>query len=587
MPATFRRRIQRAAFTAWCCAVQLAAGRHAAPAQAWTFLGDSTPTWEQVIDRYRALAEGRSSARLLEIGRDDGGQPLHLFVVSDGGPFTPDSIRARGRNVLFILNGIHPGEPDGIDASLMLAQALLDSDQLMGLTAHTAVCIVPIYNVSGALRRDTLSRVDQNGPTVFGQRANARNLDLNRDLVKADARNTQALVQALQRWDPDVFLDTHVSDGADHRYTMELLTTRREKLDPAVARFMDQVLVPGLQRWMEGRGIAMCPYFETVAQVPDSGLTAFFDGPRYTSGHAALFNTLGLLAESHMLKPYADRVNATFQLMLAVLAVLDEHGADLRRARAEAARNTAAAAGFPLHWHLDSTRVERLPWKGYAAVWETSAVSGLPRLRYDHSRPVDTTLPWYDTYVPGPVRTKPAAYLLPQAWREVGQRLAMVGVPFERVPSDTTLHAEVYRIADLRTMREPYEGRYLHRDILLSTSTEAVPVRAGDLLIPMGTRYDRFLMAVLEPDAPDSYFAWGFFDAVLQQKEWFSDYVFEDVAEDLLKRDPALRAALEQRRALDPAFAADAWAQLAFVYQRSPYMEPAYRRYPVLRVLRP
>lgn len=586
MPATFRRRTQRAAFTAWCCAAQLAAGRHAAPAQAWTFQGDSTPTWEQVIDRYRALAEGRRSARLLEMGRDDGGQPLHLFVVSDGGPFTPDSIRARGRNVLFILNGIHPGEPDGIDASLLLAQALLDSDQLMGLTANTAVCIVPIYNVSGALRRDTLSRVDQNGPAVFGQRANARNLDLNRDLVKADARNTQALVQALRRWDPDVFIDTHVSDGADHRYVMELLTTRREKLDPGVAHFMDSLLVPGVQRWMEARDVPMCPYFETLGPVPDSGLTAFFDGPRYTTGHAALFNTVGLMAESHMLKPYADRVNGTMQLMLGVLAVLDEHGGGLRRARAEAARNTAAAGGFPLHWRLDSTRVERLPWKGYAAMLEPSRVSGLPRVRYDRGRPVDSTVPWYDTYVPGPVRAKPAAYLLPQAWREVGHRLAMVGVPFTRLAHDTVLRAEVYRITDLRTVPEPYEGHYLHRDIRFTTGIEAVQARAGDLLIPMGTPYDRFLLEVLEPDAPDSYFAWGFFDAILQQKEWFTDYVFEDVAADLLAKDPALRAALEARRAADPAFAADAWAQLAFVFRRSPYMEPAHRRYPVLRLLR-
>ncbi|NUQ15021.1 MAG: hypothetical protein HUU33_06835, partial [Flavobacteriales bacterium] len=210
----------------------------------------------------------------------------------------------------------------------------------------------------------------------------------------------------------------------------------------------------------------------------------------------------------------------------------------------------------------------------------------LPRVRYDRGRPVDSSVPWYDTYVPGPVRAKPAAYLLPQAWREVGHRLAMVGVPFTRLAHDTVLRAEVYRITDLRTVPEPYEGHYLHRDIRFTTGIEAVQARAGDLLIPMGTPYDRFLLEVLEPDAPDSYFAWGFFDAILQQKEWFTDYVFEDVAADLLAKDPALRAALEARRAADPAFAADAWAQLAFVFRRSPYMEPAHRRYPVLRLLR-
>ncbi len=549
-------------------------------------IGEGTPSWEEVIARYRHLAEGSRSARLQEIGRDDGGQPIHLFVISDGGPFSPDSVRARGRNVLFILNGIHPGEPDGIDASLLLAQELLENDRLMGLTATTTVCIVPIYNVGGALQRDTIFRVEQNGPAVLGQRSTLRNLDLNRDLVKADARNTQALVQALHRWDPDVFIDTHVSDGADHRYVMELLTTRREKLDAGVARFMDGVLLPGLYAWMERKDVPMCPYFELRGSEPSDGLVAFFDGPRYTTGFTALFNTVGIMAESHMLKSYADRVNATYQLLLGALSVLDGHGAELRRARADAARATAAATGFPLAWRLDTARVQRLAWKGYAVVREPSRVSGLPRLRYDRTRPVDATVPWYDAYAPGPVRTKPAAYLLPQAWREVAQRLAMAGVALERIARDTLLRAEVHRIDDLRMACEPYEGRHLHRDIRLRTNAEVVQARAGDLLVAMGTRHDRFVMEVLEPDAPDSYFAWGFFDAILQQKEWFTDYIFEDVAAALLERDAMLRADLEARRAADAEFAADATAQLVFVLRRSPYLEPSYRRYPVVRVVR-
>lgn len=309
----------------------------------WTFSGDTSATWEQAIARYREL-DRHSGAKLLEIGQDDGGQSLHLFVISDGSGFTPDSIRASGKNILWITNAIHAGEPDGIDASLLLAQALLESDQLMGLTVNTAVCIVPVYNITGAQRRGPFGRVNQLGPKAYGFRGNARNLDLNRDFVKMDAANTWAMATALAKWDPDIYFETHVSDGADHRYLMELLTTQKDKLGPVMGEFLSSTMLPGLYEWMDRKHIAMCPYFETWKEVPDSGLVGFYDSPRYSTGLNALFDRIGILSETHMLKPYADRVNATFQLMLATLAVMDQHPEELARSRRTAKASTAAMA---------------------------------------------------------------------------------------------------------------------------------------------------------------------------------------------------------------------------------------------------
>jgi hypothetical protein len=553
----------------------------------WTFTADTTPTWEQVIARYGQLDLMHRGARLLTIGEDDGGQPIHLFVISDGAGFTPDSIRAAGKNILWVTNGIHPGEPDGIDASLLLAQALLESDQLMGLAAHTAVCIVPVYNVSGAVERGAHSRANQLGPMEYGFRANALNLDLNRDFIKLDSRNAWALVRALTAWDPDVYFETHVSNGADHRYVMELLTTQDDKLGPDVARFMTATLVPELYAWMDRKGIAMCPYFELVASVPDSGLVGFYDSPRYSTGYNALFDRIGILSETHMLKPYAERVNATLQLMLATLAVMDRHPEELRTARAAARRTSASVDTLGLNWVLDTTSVEDLPWKGYAAVMEPSRVSGLPRLRYDHERPVETLVPWMDRYRPTRMEAKPPAYLVPRQWRTVIDRLAANGVAMRPLAGDTLLVVEEDSIGAFTTVKEPYEGHYLHRNIRTSRWQRQAHAHAGDVLVPMGRPTDRFVVEVLEAAAEDGYFAWNLFDAVLQQKEWFSDYVFEDKAAGLLERDPALKAALEARRKADPGFAADAWAQLLFVYQRSPWYERGHRRHPVLRVLRP
>ncbi|MCB0765230.1 MAG: hypothetical protein KDB84_11025, partial [Flavobacteriales bacterium] len=465
--------------------------------------------------------------------------------------------------------------------------ALLDDDRLMGLTVHTAVCIVPVYNVSGARQRGPNSRVNQNGPEEYGFRGNARNLDLNRDMMKADSRNAEALIKALARWDPDIYFETHVSNGADHRYVMELLTTHPDKLDPPVREFLSRSLLPALQEWMEAKEIPMCPYFELIEDSPEEGMTAFVDGPRYSTGYNALLGRIGILSETHMLKPYADRVNATLQLMLATLALMDRNRSELSAVKSMARQYIASTTDQGCNWKVDTTRVTALDWKGFAHGTLPSAVSGLPRSHYDHDRPTRSTVPWMAHAVPTLLVRKPKAYIVPQAWRGLIERIAWSGAPMRMLTADTSLNAEVMYIEQYNTVQRPYEGHYLHYDITTTLRNETVRARAGDVLVPMGHGTDRLVVELLEPRASDGCFAWGFFDSILQQKEWFSDYVFEDIAEGLLERDVALKAALEARRAADPAFAQDAFAQLYFIYQRSPYFEPGFKRYPVVRVAGP
>ncbi|MEZ4788860.1 MAG: M14 family zinc carboxypeptidase [Flavobacteriales bacterium] len=556
------------------------------PGQAqWRFEGNTTPTWEEVIQRYAEFDRTRPGTTLVEIGKDDDGSPIHLFVLSDGSGSTPDSIRAAGKNILWITNGIHPGEPDGIDASLLLVQALLDSDQYMALLAHTAVCIVPVYNVSGARQRNGTSRVNQMGPEEYGFRGNARNLDLNRDFMKVDAANTRTLITALNTWDPDIYFETHVSNGADHQYVMELLTTHPDKLDPDLGHFMQEHLMPRQYGWMEQRGHLMCPYFETLRAIPEQGLTGFVDGPRYSTGYNALRQRIGILSESHMLKPYTDRVNATFQLLLATLAVMNEEPEELKQARANARARAMELVRYQTNWRIDTTAVDSLEWLGYEADTVTSVVTGLPRWRYHRDRPTDVRVPWMNRAVPVLQLERPAAYLIPQAWHEVIDRLRLDRVPMQVLTGQRRFVVETQRIEDYRTVDDPYEGHYLHRQVVTTTSVDTVLGGVGDVLVPMGQPTDALVMELLEPRAADGYFAWGFFDTVLQQKEWFSDYVFEDIAARLLAGDPALAADLEAMRQRDPAFARNAFAQLLFVYRRSPHMEPGYLRYPVLRVV--
>lgn len=311
----------------------------------------------------------------------------------------------------------------------------------------------------------------------------------------------------------------------------------------------------------------------------------FYDSPRYSTGYNALFDRIGILAESHMLKPYPDRVNATFQLMLATLAVLDRHGDKLVRERMAAKNLSASMDELGMNWRLDTSRVERIPWKGYGAVHEPSPVSGLPVLGYDRSKPTATTVPWMDTYRPSLIKQKPMGYLIPRAWREIGERLRAHGVDVVELPAATAYNVEADSIVEYKTTPQPSEGHYLHREIRCTTRVATHVAQIGDLYVRTGQVEDRFVMEALEPEGEDSYFAWGFFDAILQQKEWYNPYLFEPIAAELLAKDPELRADLAARRASDEVFAKDASAQLHFVFQRSPYADAAYRKYPVLRIV--
>ncbi|MBG8553535.1 M14 family metallopeptidase [Hymenobacter guriensis] len=546
--------------------------------------GNTTVTYRECIDYYQRLDAKYAEITMRPAGATDSGQPLHEVVVSGNGLNDPAATRAAGRRVVFIQNGIHPGEPEGIDASLMLARDLVQKPALKKLLDHLTVVIIPIYNVDGALNRNSTTRANQNGPESYGFRGNARNLDLNRDYVKQDSRNAQSFAELFARWRPDVFVDTHTSNGADYQYTMTLIATQKDKLHPALSAYMTGRLLPSLYQGMEKRHWPLTPYVDFEGRTPDArGLQGFLETPRYSSGYAALFNTIGFITETHMLKAYQPRVKATYDFLYLLLQQLAQSSDELARARAEADRQTAAQQTFPLNWQRDTTRAETLQFRGYEGRTKPSEVSGLLRLYYDQKVPYTKPIKYYNTFRAGVQVQAPRAYVLPQAWTEVAERLKRGGVQLRRLSRDTTLTAEAYYLGDFATSPRPYEGHYLHSRLQVRAEQQKIRFFRGDYVVSLDQPQRRFAIETLEPQATDSFFAWGFFDSVLQQKEHFSDYVFEDVAADLLRRDPKLRQQLEERKKTDPSFAQSASAQLEFVYRHSPYYEASHLRYPVVR----
>ena len=542
---------------------------------------NQTATYEQAIAYYKQLAEVSPQAKLLSYGTTDFGKPLHLLVLSKHKVFDPAELKKNNQRILLINNGIHPGEPEGIDASMMLARDLLKDNHLPD---NVVVCIIPIYNIDGSFNRSSTSRANQNGPEAYGFRGNSKNYDLNRDFIKTDSRNSAAFQEIFNTWQPEIFVDTHTSNGADYQYTMTLIPTQKDKLNPILSEYLTKTMVPALYAGMKKKGYELIPYINSIENTPDAGIIGFLETPRYSTGYAALHNTIGFMPETHMLKTYQKRVESTYQLLQTYVALVSRDAKIIGENKRKADEAAAVQKEFPLSWKLNETTYELITFKGFAAKYKPSAVSGADRLYYDRNDPYTKKIKYWNKFEPQFTVAKPAAYVIPKAWDKVIGLLKLNGVKVQELREDQELAVDVYYIEDYKTASRPYEGHYIHNNVQLSTRKQNLKFYKGDYLVYVNQPQNRYIMETLEPEATDSFFNWNFFDSVLDQKEHYSAYVFEDTAAELLKDNPELKARLNQKKIKDSTFAQNPSAQLEFVYQNSNYYEKTYLRYPIARL---
>ena len=544
--------------------------------------GRRTATYFECIGFYKKLDLQSPRLSIKEMGLSDAGYPYHVVLFSNDGVADPAAWHRKGKLVLLINNGIHPGEPDGIDASMLLLRDLVTKK--IHLPDNIALAVIPLYNIGGALNRTNFSRVNQDGPESYGFRGNAQNLDLNRDFTKCDSRNARSFARIFHWVDPDIQIDNHVSDGADYQYTMTLLSSQWNKLGGELGSFLHEVFQPALFAGMEKKGWGMTPYVDFEQGNPDKGWEGFYDEPRYSSGYATLFHTIAFMPETHMLKPFKDRVLSTYALMQTMIEQASLHSADLLQKRKNDIAADLQSTRLALGWKVDTTRWDMLSFRGYEAGHKPSAVTGAPRLYYDHSRPFERPVRFYNYFIAGAWAAVPSAYIIPQGWHAVTDLLELNGVAMRRLTKDSVIKVTAYHIADFQSSPRPYEKHHKNSGARVVSDKESIKFLRGDYVISTNQPTRRFLVEMLEPTGDDSYFAWNFFDAILQQKEGYSAYRWEDVAGPWLAEHPEVKALLEEKKTSDSAFAHHPSAQLDFVYKHSPWYEPAHLRYPVYRL---
>ena len=539
-------------------------------------------SYQEGIDYYNILANDFDEIQMNAFGMTDSGKPLHEVIISADKNFDPVSLKFQGKTILYINNAIHPGEPCGVDASMMFARDLMIDPIKHKLLDGIVVVIIPYYNISGALNRGSYSRANQDGPEKYGFRGNVRHLDLNRDFIKCDSKNAQSFNQLFNKWKPEVMIDNHTSNGADYQYVMTLIATQKDQLNQHVSAYMTDKMLPELYSGMATKRYEMTPYVY-AHKTPDEGIAGFFDLPRYSSGYAAIHNTISFMPETHMLKSYKDRVLSTYDFSLTMLEHINRHRSELMLARKKADEDTRTKTIFDIRFALDYDQAETLTFKGYKAKYKPSAVTGKSRLYYDRNSPYEKEISFYNTYKSTLQIEKPKAYVFPQAYHKIAERLMWNGVKVERIDTEKTMNVQSYFIENYKDQKA-YEGHYLHYDIEISQKSVNLKVYEGDYIVYTDQTSNNYIMATLEPQHPDSFFAWNFMDGILMQKEHFSPYVFEDLAATILKKDVGLKAAFESKKRTDTEFAENASAQLNWIYERSPYYEEGYKRYPVARI---
>ena len=318
---------------------------------------------------------------------------------------------------MLINNGIHPGESDGIDATMMLFRDFVQGH--IKAPKNTVLVTIPIYNIGGSLNRNTTSRTNQNGPKAYGFRGNARNYDLNRDFIKCDTKNARTFAKIFHSLQPDVFIDNHVSNGADYQYTLTHLFTQHNKLGGVLGTYLHTELMPKLEQELATKNWDITPYVNVFNRSPESGFSQFLDSPRYSTGYTTLFNTLGMMVETHMLKPYKQRVEGTYDFMLSMIEVVQDHADTIKTLRDEMPLLIHKRKSYTLEWEVDTTKHSILKFKGYEGEYVTSEVTGAKRLKYNRDKPFIKDVVYQNYFKPKTEVEIPSAYIIPQGWHHV------------------------------------------------------------------------------------------------------------------------------------------------------------------------
>ena len=551
----------------------------------------ATPDYDETINWLRRLVSAAPELEMVSIGRSLQGRDIWMVIASADRAFSAGSMKKSGKPLLLAHSGIHAGEIDGKDAGLMLLRDMTVADKRKELLAESSFLFIPILNVDGHERRSAFNRINQRGPVEMGWRTNARNQNLNRDFTKLDTEGVRALIKVFRQWKPDLYLDLHVTDGADYQYDITFGGNGRDGWSPAIGNWIEDVYRPAIGKALSENGHEPGGLiFAANGMDMKDGLLTWSGNPRFSNGYGDAVHLPTILVENHSLKPYKRRVLGTYVLLAETLELLGREKTSLRKATETDQQRRPKS--IPLAFERDQASPEKtVSFKGIGSQRFQGPVSGAEVVRWT-GQPVVETIPEIFITKPTVMVTPPGAYLVPPAWKEIAERIAMHGIEVEQIKQPLTTFAEVYRLpgAGIAEPSEwtpnPFEGhiRIDPGEPVKQVIETTFPV--GSYLISTDQPLGELVVLMLEPQAPDSFLQWGFFLEIFTRTEYAEAYVLEPLAQKMLDNDAELKSRFEQKLASDEEFAASPQQRLMWFYEQTPFYDEQYLLYPVARIPR-
>jgi len=546
-----------------------------------------TATYNEVMDYCTRLDSASDKIKLIIMGESPRGHKIPLLVIDNDGITQAADARKKNKIVFLIQSGIHAGEPEGVDASLMFARDIAIFNKYATDFSDVTLLIIPSYNVDGLNRFSAYNRINQNGPEKMGWRTNALNLNLNRDYLKADAPETQAWLKMFTTWLPDFFIDCHTTDGADYQYVLTYGMETFGNMHALQTNWQKKVFLPYFDSEMNKLNIPVFPYVTfRVWNNPESGLGASVASPMLSQGYTAVQNRIGFLSETHMLKDYKTRVTATYQLLKIVLQFLHREKNNLLEINKKVDDYSQSAEifskPFPVYYQQlpDS---EMVSFKGVEYELKKSEITGGNYYIYHPDKPKTYQIPYFNKLEPQIFINLPQAYVFPPEWSELTSRLKYHNISFYLLQTETSIACTMYKIVQPKLAASSYES---HQQVI-DFDTEEISISktfpVGSIVVPVQQRSYKILVHLLEPKADNSMFRWGFFNAIFEQKEYAETYVMEALLQKMFEQQPELKEEFESRKKKGE-FGNNQFAMTNWLYSKTEYKDTQKDIYPVAKV---
>jgi len=546
-----------------------------------------SPDYENTLKYFQKFADKTPYVKIKTIGTTPQSRELKVIIVSRDKAFTPDQAKKTGKAIVLIQNGIHPGEVEGKDACMLLLREILITKEKESLLDNTILLIIPVLNIDGHERLSPFNRPNQNGPKKMGWRTNALNLNLNRDYLKADSPEIRSFLKLFNDWLPDFMIDNHTTNGADYQYHVTYGIETHQNIDKDLVSWIEKKYLPNLINKVEQDGFIVGSYMEFKAGTIESGILDLPAPPRLSHGYCATQNRVCLLVETHSLKPFANRVYSTKSMMEHTISFVNDNYKEVISLNRSADKQTiknylADKKKFPLVL-AGNGKFDKYLFKGFEWYDEHSEISGYTVRKYTNN-PMDIEIPIFNKANSLKKITVPAAYIIPQQFTDVIEVIKSHHIKFNVLNASKKLKVEKYRFTNVKFAPRPYEGRQLP-GFNVESFTEQCEIQSGSLIVYTNQRQLRVIVNLLEPEAPDSFVNWGFFNAFFERKEYAEAYVMEPYAKQMMKEDSSLRSEFYKKLNEDEVFRNNAGERLDFFYKRSPFYDKCENVYPILRLL--